>query len=255
MQVSIIFSGACLFVPARMPDRMFVLLPASSDAMRHSPILEFDIAQLTQGNAETAKFYVYRSLRNRRLDLPGAGATLALCPEIVNLRDVTSSEVIPQLLTDAPGTLLASRVTLGAGANVAVRADACWQWNGAIRRIAHQVEWVFDSAEDHLDLTLTQLNPSLAEVKLPRLFPVGSTLRLFIYNVPPEELLIDPVDAEEPPLGSAPEHFGLMFPLFTAPVRTGFPLYAGQAKCAPVNCRAIVERGTPFTCLAGGVQP
>lgn len=263
MQVKILFSGLCFFAPEAQKKRMHVFMPKTPVGhMRHVSILSFDIAHLSPTSTKLSEVRAHISLRDHTLELPGAGADLTLCPQIVNLRPVANSDVQPTLFDDPPQGKILSRVTLLAGNNTRVAPGECWTFNGQLRPIAHQVEWTINSPEPSLKLDFGSIGAAGA---LPSqvLHPLGGangTLTLFVHHVPADDLPPDPapLPSQRPAPNFEPPHFEMFYDLFVNPASKELPkLSAAGTNCPVANpCNTIVfAGGSPFTCMVGGVQP
>jgi len=253
------FSGLCLFAPqpaaGGTPDRMHVLMPKATGAHLHIPVLEFDAAHMlpgsTPGSAVTQLL-----LRESALTVEGAGVDLKVCDEIVNVRDATSSPVLPDLYDGNPGGLLASRVTLLGGRMKRVSPGVCWKWvDGKRRRMAHVAEWEMSMPGDALLWVLQQLpGGTTTPPAVPLLIPMGPSggklLNVRIRHLPADELTLERPDK---PIPTKADHFAHYYALFGKPVTVLPTDPVDDPTCPPEqDCPHIVNSGeSAYNCMLG----
>jgi hypothetical protein len=270
----ITFSGLCLFVPepagAGPSGRMHVLMPGMfghHDAMddRHIPVLAYDAGYLVQGGALNGVTALAKLTGHTLTPVTGADAELALCSQIVNLRDVTSLPVDPDLLADDTQQKLVSRVTLGAGGMTRVSPGVCWEWGpGEFRPIAHRAEWeIAEMPGDRIELVAEPLGGGGASQPLGTLFPVEGLVSLDVHHVTQADLPPDPLALEHQPMpepGENAKHFSAYYGLFGEPVPIRMPRYWGKLEDCPAlpgGCPTIPPGmgGQPVNCLVAGAWP
>lgn len=266
--LSIHFSGLCLFVPERAtattPDRMHVLLPTAQDpAHYHVPVLQWDASHLLNPQTTTpapkpSRVMSAVPIRGGDMHLSGgSGANLSMCPEIVSVRSVAGRPVLPGLLTGSPGGLLASRITLTAGAMVAVSPGACWTWvYGARRCMAHNAWWEMPITGAEIQLPLTPLAGGPQVPTVPILYPMGpegdQRVNVSVLHLPREELGFEPPPATPPPGGVA-HHFSAYYPLFGVTPAPLLPRDPREEECGPTGCDHREWMGpSAFNCMLGG---
>ncbi|WP_420128590.1 hypothetical protein [Longimicrobium sp.] len=282
------FVGLCLFAADEARRRMHVLMPRAvgqphgpghhdgdhpegeSGANHahcvdpHIPVLEFDTAHLRAGQQEPDELVARRTLRGTMFTLGGgAEPDLRICPQIVGVRDVAGSGVLPEFLEDVPGNRVASRVTLESGRMSAVAKGECWEWaDGQCRRMAHEAEWELPMEGDSLSIELRGVTGGVAEGKpIVTLYPIESgsgrrVLNLMVRHLPLVELGPDdsgvPVP-QRPAHGTEATHFSVYYELFGTEPRV-LPKYCGT-DCADLegDCPLIEGRGgLAYNCMLGG---
>jgi hypothetical protein len=268
----ITFSGLCLFVPERAAGgtagRMHVLMPGMhghhhhAEEERHVAALAYDTGHLVQGGTPTG-ITALAPLTNRQLTpVAGEAATLALCGQIPDLREITGRGVDPDHLGADTSKKLTARVTLGAGRITRVSPGVCWEWRpGELRPIANRVEWeIADVEGEQLTLVSELIGGGGEQKALGTLFPMNGRVNLVIYHEPPQDLPPEPLPLEQHPVparGFTPPHFTAFYGLFGGPVPTLLPRFRGQLSEAPPlanPCQTIPpEMGAkPYTCLVAG---
>ena len=222
------FTGVCLFTPDVAPaspaqHRMHVLLPAfGTGDHHHHARLVYDVAYLT-GAPGLARRLDCVPLEGGYLEILSPGALNAAFPrEVVSLDPIMSPERLPRsYVSDAPGPLVSSRVTLASGAVSNYEVGAHFEVGEvSARRMTWQLEWTVRGIEsDRLALDLrpftTQEDEPSPPVPPRELFPIGDTIRLFVYNVtcqdlPPLRLM------DDFPVGAEVEHFKAYYQLYGA---------------------------------------
>jgi len=270
----ITFSGLCLFVPEPAGSgpngKMHVLLPGMSgdhDAVedRHIPVLAFDAGYLVEGGALNGVTAMAKLTGHTLTPVTGEDAVLTLCPQIVNLRDVTELPVDPDLLADDTGNKLVSRVTLGAGQMTRVSPGVCWEWGpGEFRPMAHRAEWeIAGVTGDSIELAAELLGGGGPSQPLGTLYPVDGLVSLDVLHVTQQDLPPDPLPAEHQPTlepGENAKHFSAYYGLFGEPVPIRMPRYWGKLEDCPAMTGACdtIPPGMgamPVTCLVAGVSP
>lgn len=266
--LNITFTGLCLFVPEpagadQNIGTMTVLMPMLGAQHhhgmdRHVPVLGFDTAHAVATPADRIRgAHAYVSMSNLQLIHMGSEANLSLCPEMVNLAEVTRRPVEADHLGPDTTTRLVSRVRLGAGRINAVARGVCWEWGqGRIRSIAHKVQWTIDGIPGtDLKLRLLGLHSGTA-VQVPILYPINGAINLFVHHVPQGDLLPEPENHHEPQSGAEPHHFAAFYNLFGADPPMRLPRYAGKS-CSPSTtpCTEIPEIGaSAFTCMVAAAK-
>jgi hypothetical protein len=269
----ITFSGLCLFVPEAVPGggttgRMHVLMPGMfghhhAGPDRHIPALSYDAGSLVQGGPALGVHAMVR-LTGYTLSLgDGDTASLQLCPQIPDLREITNQPVHPDHLADDTRQKLVSRVTLGAGGMTRVAPGVCWEWRpGEFRPIAHRAEWEIPNVNaDRLELAATPLGGGGAPMPLGTLFPNNGLLSLTVHHDTPDNLPPDPLPADQQPELSPGEHaphFAAYYGVFGEPVPMLLPRYWGKlSDCPPLTggCPTLPpDMGlNAVTCLIAGV--
>jgi hypothetical protein len=236
--VKINFSGLCLFAPEPGgtvgPDRMHVLMPKVAHHThgpdRHIPVVYFDVAHLSPTPMPLKNIFAQVLLRGHTMELGSGGATLALCSQMANLKEVTGRDAKPNLFGSDPDKRLDSRVTLSGGSMTAASEGYCWEWDpGVVRRISHQVEWTIPGLTT-LPLQLEAIDAETTNARtLPPLYPVagdaGDVIYLYIHHVPSAELPPDQDKGHELMPGQETPHFSAYYSLFGGPVPTRVPRY------------------------------
>jgi hypothetical protein len=268
----ITFSGLCLFVPEATDTggagRMHVLLPGMSGHHhspedRHVAALSYDAGYLVEGGPLLG-VTALGGLTGYTLEFgSGEAASLALCSQIADLREVTGRGVDPDLLDADTGQKLVARVTLGAGAITRVAPGMCWEWHpGEFRPMACKVEWeILDFSGDSLTVTAQPLGGGGAAKELGTLYPVEGRVNLEVLHETPQDLPPDPLPLEHQPMlerGENAKHFSAYFGLFGEPVPIVLPRFWGPLDdCPPITggCAEIPPDmgSTPWACLVGGV--
>lgn len=267
----ITFSGLCLFVPepvgAGGTGRMHVLMPGMyghhhNPEDRHVPVVVYDAGYLVQGGPILG---IPALARLTGLTLPlgqGDAASLALCSQIVDLRQVTGRPVDPDHLGADNKKKLVSRVTMAAGGITRVAPGACWEMRpGEFRPIAHRVEWEIPNLPgDALTLVAQPLRGGGAARELGTLYPRDGLLNLQVLHETPQDLPPEPLPLEHQPApmpGDPPSHFAAFYSLFGEPVPVVMPRYWGElADCPPMagGCPEIPPEmgGSAHRCLLAG---
>lgn len=265
--------GLCLFVSqpstsAGVPDRMHVLMPANVGAdsghvgHRHIPLLVFDATYLTGFNIPPKTMMVHILLRELTVEIPGPGASLFRCPDIVDLTPVVGKPLRKGVLALDPLNLTTSRVTMAAGRMNGLYPGVCWGWDpGQTRRMAHRVRWtaMFDDTGP-FKLKLNELRTGNPNREISLTAQPGTPLDsidLTIVHCPPDDLPV-----EIAPVGPAPEydapapHFDAYFSLFDAGANVRVPLFRSVEGCMAfegTGCEKLQdEGGSPYTCMVAG---
>lgn len=266
MKLKIIFSGSCLFVPRRagdgQPNRVHVVMPRSHGHHgdeRHVPVLMFKAGYLLKDSTSAGEEWVTRSLTSSILTVPGLGADLRICPDILDLRPLVKMDVGSVLGADDDRKAIA-RVDLHVGKMERVARGACWEWEYKTpRRCAHVAEWVIDIPDQaSVSLPLRPWNGPVPP-PLPALHEIGGLVEVFVRNLPPADLDPHPETRHEPGEGDEAPHFGQYFRLFDSRVPEWRPRYAGKddQQCAPVpgGCEEIPSTGgSPYNCMLAGLD-
>ncbi|HYR09452.1 MAG TPA: hypothetical protein VEQ60_16825 [Longimicrobium sp.] len=269
----ITFSGLCLFVaegePGATTGRMHVLLPGmfghhDCGSHRHVAALGYDAGSLVQGGPVLG---VPSLARLKHLALAfGSGdtASLRLCSQIPDLREITNQPVDPDQLADDTSEKLVSRVTLHAGSISRVAQGVCWEWRpGEFRPIANRVEWEIPDMEgDSLIVTATPLRGSGSPKPLGKLYPTDGVLSLDVFHETAENMPPDALPADRQPalaVGEHPPHFSAFYDVFGSEVQDPvLPRYHGQLEDCPTlegACPPLPPSMglSAYTCLVAGV--
>jgi hypothetical protein len=269
MRLRIQFSGTQLFVPisgATPRPRVHVVMPKSSGhhaPENHIPVLAVNASYLVEGSDAEGKGWFTYPLRGLVLavDEPDALDT-RICPEILNLRDVTDRAID----TDALGTNshenAVARVDLYSGRMSRVERGACWYWTTAAPRpAAHVAEWEVQWPTNTVSLVLKEFSGA-RPVTLPTLHPLADTevVDLKILHLPSADLVLgEEEEVHKPPLLSEAPHFGSFFFLLEGFGAEGRPRFATPpSACAPVpmGCPLIEHAGaSPFNCMLATLSP
>jgi hypothetical protein len=269
----ITFSGLCLFVadgePGATTGRMHVLLPGmfghhDCGAHRHVAALGYDAGSLVK-DGPVLGVPALATLRDMVLEFgSGDTASLRLCSQIPDLREITNQPVDPDHLAGDTSEKLVGRVTLHAGAISRVAQGVCWEWRpGEFRPIANRVEWEIPGVEgDSLTVTATHLRGGGAPRTLGVLYPTDGVLNVDLYHVSAETMPPDPLPAAHQPtlaVGEHPPHFSAFYGVFGDEVEQPvLPRYHGRLQdCPPLEgaCPTLPpEMGlSAYTCLVAGV--
>lgn len=273
MRLRIQFSGMHLFVPipdASTRSRVHVAMPKSAEhhaPEHHIPLLAVNASYLAAGSEAKGKGWFTYPLRGLVLaiDEPDALDT-RICPEILNLRDVTDRPID----SDALGTNLhenaVARVDLYSGRMSRVERGACWYWTTATPRpAAHVAEWEVQWPTNTVSLELKEFSGA-NPVTLPTLYPLADreVVDVRILHLPATDLMLGEEEEEEevhmpPPLLSEAPHFGSYFFLLEGFGSEGRPRFARPpAQCAqiPMGCPPIEHSGaSPFNCMLATLSP
>jgi hypothetical protein len=269
MRLRLYFSGMHLFVPVREPDpspRVHVVMPKSVGhhaPEQHIPMLAVNADHLVANTPRGGRGWYTYPLRGRVLTVEEHGALdTRICPEILDLRDVTNRTVDPDVLGANAHENVVARVDLFAGRMSSVERGACWYWSSpAPRPAAHVAEWEVQWPMDYVELTLTDF-AGIPQVTLPPLYPLRDTdvVEVSILHLPPAALPREEEEEVHPPpqLSEAP-HFGCYFFLLNGYGYEGRPRFAlPPSKCAPIPmpCPAIVHSGgSPYNCMLATFSP
>jgi hypothetical protein len=260
------FSGLCLFVPKTDESGvrlMHILMPSAEGGHhaehRHVPVLGFDTAHLRKGSERRDRIIAQKSIRRNAVHIGQEGATLTVCPDLVNLAPMVADPPAPDLFGTDAGRRLAARVTLGAGKMTAVASGVCWAWGGGVQRITHQVEWTIDSvAAPELNLPLGALSKGSADSLTLHPIPdqnLGKdVIDIFIHHLPPVDMEPEPIPVQRPALGTPAPHFMMYYELFT-PREVQTPLFVSTNACPPQECAPISKKkgGSAFNCVVAGI--
>jgi hypothetical protein len=268
----ITFSGLCLFVPepvgAGGAGRMHVLMPGMfghhhDPEDRHVPVVVYDVGYLAQ-TGPLLGVPALAKLTGHTLSLgEGDAASLALCSQIVDLRQITGRSVDPDHLGADTRKKLVSRVTMAAGGITRVAPGVCWEMRpGEFRPIAHHVEWeIPDFPGDALTLVAQPLRGGAAPRELGTLYPRNGLLSLRVLHETPQDLPPEPLSMDHQPVpmpGDPPKHFAAFYTLFGEPVPLVIPRYWGQLDDCPQLAGGCPELppdmgGSTYKCLIAGV--
>jgi hypothetical protein len=269
----ITFSGLCLFVaegePGAQTGRMHVLLPGmfghhDCGQHRHVAALGFDAGSLVRGGPVLGVPSLARLTDLALAFGSGDTASLRLCSQIPDLREVTGLRVDADQLAGDNAEKLVSRVTLNAGGISRVAPGVCWEWRpGEFRPIANRVEWEIPGVEgDSLPVTATPLRGGGAPRTLGTLYPTDGVLNLDVFHETAEYMPPDPLPADHQPvlaLGEHPPHFAAFYGVLGGEVpQPVLPRYHGKlTDCPPLEgaCPTLPDEmgASALTCLVAGV--
>lgn len=268
----ITFSGLCLFVPEASATggtgRMHVLLPGMfghchHGADRHVPVLSYDAGYLVPGGPSLGVPALALLDGTTMTPVGGEAASLSLCSQIVDLKQVTGRGVDPDHLGADLRRKLVSRITLGAGGMTRVSPGACWEWRpGEFRPMAHRVEWeIADLPGDSFTFVAEPLGGGGVARNLGTLYPRDGRIHVEVMHDPQAELPPAPMDMdhENPPMpGDPAKHFTAYYGLFGGPVPIVNPRYWGTlAECPEFTggCPVIPPElgGRVYTCTVASV--
>lgn len=243
--LKLISTGMILYVPE--DTRLHMLMPRTTETMPapvlnpdgttgccaddesgcvepHAARMTFDTAYLRQGSQTPDNVRAHVSLRQKRLDLPAFGsayvsgipAEVAAAPAPVR-QDVIDGESDEDL---------AARITVSSGQATWCDPGECWDYDGGVRRMSHQVEWTISGIDaDALQLELTDLAGTATQGTLPTLYPIDGTIELWIWHAPAWELPPDAIMPELPADGSLGHHFGHMAVLLDTAATLTLPVF------------------------------
>ncbi len=257
MRLRLYFSGMQLFVPAPNGNpRVQVVMPvaAGHHGEQHTPLLVVNMGHLTPSGTKGAGWFVH-PLRSRVLTIPGTVLNTRICPEIVDLREVTNRLIDPSALEQNGNEKAAARVDLYAGQMGRVEDGACWHWNSANPRpCAHGAEWDIPWTGASVALELKDWWGT-SKGSLPMLYPLdgGDTVEVHILHLPEAELPFEERMPHVPSLGAEAPHFGHYFSLldgYATEARPRFAAKPGHCGTMPGGCEKISWQGaSPYTCM------
>jgi len=226
--LTLTFTGMMVYVPEATQLR--VLMPKTSGSMAapvvtstgecsvqsstdpatcvepHAARITFDTAYTRPGAQALDEAVAHVSLLQKRLDVPVVGS--AYVQGIPSYVTELPSVVRQDVLEGYANEVLASRVRVRTGQSTYADPGECWEYDGAVRRMSHQVEWTISGVEgDYLDLPLTDLSGLLTVGSLPRLYPLDGKIELWIWHAPAWELPPDAIIPEELSEGDGAHHF------------------------------------------------
>ncbi|HYH81459.1 MAG TPA: hypothetical protein VEX86_16770 [Longimicrobium sp.] len=218
------FTGMMLYVPEI--NQLQVLMPKTAETIPapvvssnggcsgenpecvepHAARLTFDTAHTRQGMTALDDVVAHVSLRQKRLDVPAVGSAYVRgVPSDIAL---ATSPVRQDVLDGIANSDLASRIRVSTGAATYADPGECWEYQGIVRRMSHQVEWTIAGVPgDHLDLPLTDLSGLTGQGSLPRLYPINGQIELWVWHAPAFELPPDGIAPETPVDGDQAHHF------------------------------------------------
>lgn len=215
------FTGMMLYVPSN--TQLTVLLPKTAEVMPtantsgcgstgeecvepHVARITFDTAYSRPGAAALDGVVAHASLRKKRLTVPAVGSAY-----VKGIPSVVATATAPprqDVLDGSADTDLIARLELTTGEASWADPGECWEYQGATRRMSHQVEWtISDVAGDWIDLELTDLAGLGSQGSLPRLYPIDGKIELWVWHAPPFELPPDAIVPELPAYGAEGLHF------------------------------------------------
>jgi hypothetical protein len=230
---------------------------AGGEIVEHLPRLIYDRAHESPDSKEFTRELACIDLRGQALSLLGLGPDpidLFLPGEVANLDDVAGPNRLARKFVDsmAPGPELAARVTLDRGCvtdyllGVQARltdSEGEEAEEEDAPRMTAQVEWTvrgIETADGSLTFGPKGVNggPDGGGIKL---YPIGRTIHLEVWNVPKSELPGSPAPNED----SSEEHFAGLFDLLALPagVEPVAPLVADIQKPLKSGCFSAEEQG------------
>jgi hypothetical protein len=215
------FTGMMLYVPEA--SQLQVLMPKTADTLgasssggcgtetagcveNHAARITFDTAYSREGALALDDAVAHVSMRLKRLEVPAVGSAYVrgIPSDIVT----AASPVRDEVLDGSDNGDLTSRVKVSTGEATYADPGACWEYDGTIRRMSHQVEWtIADITGDYLDLPLMDLDGLGAQGSLPRLYPIAGVIELWVWHAPSYELPPDAIAPETPADGDEGHHF------------------------------------------------
>lgn len=265
------FSGLCLFVPEPVGSggtgRMHVLMPKMghhhcSSGDRHVAVAVYDAGYLLPEGPLLGVPALAR-LSGHTLEVgEGDAASLAICSQIVNLKEITGRAVDPDHLGADTGGKLMSRVTLSAGGMTRVAPGVCWEMRPEeLRPIAHRVEWeIADHPGDALTLVSGPLGGGGPQRVLGTLHPRDGVVNLEVLHETPQDLPPEPLPMDQQPVPAVDDtapHFAAFYSLFGDQAPVVMPRYRGPLANWPELAGGCPEippdmGGTAYTCLVAG---
>ena len=268
MRLRLRFTGLHLFVPIPGPgweSRVHVVMPQSMGHHvpdKHVPLFAVKAGHLASGNTEEGDGWFIHPLRGRVLAIEeGEGADTRICPEIVDLRAVTSLRVDADVLGKNEREKAVARVDLRAGRMSRVERGACWYWASDMPRpYTNSAEWEIPWPWETVTLKLKGWDGT--EVYLPTLYPLQGKdyVDVRILHLPASQLPPEEEEIHVPPVMSEVPHFGGYFTLLDGIGPEGRPRFAAEPdNCdyPPNECPKIPQAGASlYNCmLAAGSPP
>lgn len=264
MRLRLYFSGMQLFVPLQEPSpRVQVVMPVANGhhgTEQHIPLLVVKMGYLSRGNNEEGAGWFIYPLRGRVLSIDGTGASTRICPEIVDIREVTRLPIDSDVLAFNENGRAAARVDLHAGRMARVEDGACWYWQSASPRpCAHRAEWEVDWADETVSLVLTDWRGG-DQIILPALYPLEGTdlVDVSIMHVPEAELPLETREIHVPSAMTEAPHFGRYFSVLNGLGPEGRPRFAGKpGSCGSLlgACAKIPQAGaSPYNCMLATIS-
>lgn len=225
----------------------------SGDCMEpHAARLTFNTAYTRPGATGFDIAMAHVSLRQKRLDVPEVGSAYVrgIPPEVAT----ASSPVSQDVLDGTDNAEITSRIRVRRGRATYAHPGACWEYEGTLRRMSHQVEWTIAGVDaDHIDLTLTDLDEMELATSQIRLYPIDGKIDLWIWHAPPIELPPDAIVPDDPPEGAQGHHFSHLRKLLST--RTlATPLYRANA-CGEPPPPLDRDRGASTLSCTGAQVP
>jgi len=271
------FHGLCMFaaVPSQPDDGstgvMHVLFPQAAGgmdgemaghmaSMRHIAALYFDCGYLNSGDIATRTIVGFETqvpLLGQILELPGSGASLKMCPDVLGLRSATKVPVDTALFGKQGLGRIVARMTFATGSNTAVDPGYCWSWQGSVRRLAYIIRWTVEYPADSLQFTCSALDGGNVTPP-PQLYPVNNAgkpeMHLSVYHVTPDDLPLKPPAVPVPlPPGAPPMHFGAFYQLYPPGTPVTLPTFDSVNGCADSGCDGVSDLGaSPYNCMGVG---
>jgi len=244
--LKIYFTGVMLFVPE--DEQMHVLLPQTSEFVPaqvlrpaaggapadaghaghdgahpvepHVARMTFDTAYTRPGAETQDGAIAHVSLRETLLKIPAVGDAYqrGVPAEITRVPRPVRRDV----LDGTDRRALVARVLVARGQATEAGLGFCWDVKGEVRRMAHQLEWTVSGIDDdHLELETLGLEAVGAfGAGVPRLYPIGGTVELFIWHAPAFEIPPGVLRPAKPQPGDRNHHFSHLDDLLE-PAREG----------------------------------
>lgn len=243
------FTGMMMYVP--QATQLQVLFPKTAETVAaavissggcgtetadcvepHAARITFDTAYARQGAAALDEAVAHVSLRNKRLEIPAVGSAYVRgIPPVVA---VAPGPVRQDVLDGTSDADLAARIRVSTGQATYADPGECWEYQGTIRRMSHQVEWTISGIDDDypLQLPLTDLAGLATRGSLPRLYPIDGVVELWIWHAPAFELPPDGLAPQTPQDGDQGHHFAHLGMLLEARALE-MPLFRPE-QCGPL---------------------
>lgn len=239
------FTGLCLFAPDPRDGRMHIVMPVFNDGSHeHHARLVYDVAHLVRGASHFARSQACVTLTGSFLELLfGRGLNPTLPEEIVSLDPLLDPEKLSRMhVSDAPDpALVASRITMDSGIISDYEPGVHFTFGGpTARRMTWRAEWnVRGIPGDRLTIALKPFQPPFGltpTAPAPTdLFPIGDTIRLFIFNATCEDL--PPRESLTPSAPIPVPHFGGYYRLYRSGTGKPLPRISGfTPPSADCNC-------------------
>lgn len=227
------FTGLCLLVPDPSPPApdprpcLHAVLPEHSDHP-HEPRLVYDRAYTNGGATKLEGFLCCERLKDRAVRFEGFGSEIdpatgfgtaarKLPDDVVDLSTMAGTEPLRRAFVQPdPGSAVASRLSLYVGRYEWHRPPPLWRIKGKPnRRITNVVQWSIPGLiTAPVSIPLADLRTTGEPVvKTLRLHPIHNEIKVWVYNVTPDDLP-PPVNPQQPHEGDTADHFVAYYGLF-----------------------------------------